>query len=287
MRLAVGIATVGRPVLLNAVVQELRRQSRPADRIVICAPQASDIGDIAADGVDIVIGPRGLTRQRNAIIDRLAGFDIVQFFDDDFLPAAAYLAEVERAFAAAPDIVMITGNVVADGIVGPGFDLAEAQRRLANAPASRGDPLEPAENGYGCNMAVRLAAARMAECRFDEHLPLYGWLEDVDFSRQLARQGRIVKLGSARGVHLGIKQGRQSGVRLGYSQIANAVYLARKGTCPWPRSLRQIGRNVAMNVARSFRPEPYVDRAGRLKGNFKALRDLVAGRLDPQRILEL
>ena len=71
------------------------------------------------------------------------------------------------------------------------------------------------------------------------------------------------------------------------SQIANAVYLARKGTCPWPRSLRQMGRNVGMNLARALRPEPYVDRAGRLKGNLKAVRDLVAGRLHPQRILEL
>lgn len=287
MRLAVGIATIGRPSLLRAVLQELAAQTRPPDRIVLCAPRADDIGDIAEDGVDVVIGPRGLTRQRNAILGRLDDFDLVQFFDDDFVPETTYLAEIERAFAAEPDVVMITGEVVADGIIGPGFDVAEARRRLASAPVAGSDRVEPVENGYGCNMAIRLASARAAECRFDERLPLYGWLEDVDFSRQLARRGRIVKLGAARGVHLGIKQGRQSGIRLGYSQIANAVYLSRKGTCPWPRSLRQMGRNVAMNLARSFRPEPYIDRAGRLKGNLKAFRDLVAGRLDPQRILDL
>jgi GT2 family glycosyltransferase len=287
VRLAVGIATVGRPVLLNAILQELEAQTRLPDRIVICAPGAGDVGDITVGGVEVVIGPRGLTRQRNAIIERLGDCDVLLFFDDDFVPGTGYLAEVERAFAADPEIVMITGNVVADGIIGPGFDVAEARRRLAGVPAPGADGVEPVENGYGCNMAVRLAAARAAECRFDERLPLYGWLEDVDFSRQLARQGRIVKLGAARGVHLGIKQGRQSGVRLGYSQIANAVYLSRKGTCPWPRSLRQMGRNVAMNMTRALRPEPYIDRAGRLKGNLKAFRDLVAGRLDPQRILEL
>lgn len=287
MRLAVGIATIGRPLLLKAVLQELKVQTRPPDRVVVCAPRVEDIGDAAPDGVDIVIGPRGLTRQRNTIIDRLDDCDVVQFFDDDFVPAPTYLAEVERVFVAEPDVVMITGNVVADGIIGPGFDVAEARTKLASAPRLDDDGVVPVENGYGCNMAVRLAASRAAQCRFDERLPLYGWLEDVDFSRRLARQGRIVKLGSARGVHLGIKQGRQSGVRLGYSQIANAVYLARKGTCPWPRSLRQMGRNVGMNLARALRPEPYVDRAGRLKGNLKAVRDLVAGRLDPQRILEL
>ena len=287
MRLAVGIASVGRPALLGEVLDELRTQTRPPDRIVLCVPGADDIAGVCVDGMDVVIGPRGLTRQRNAIIERLGDFEICQFFDDDFVPAATYLAEVDRAFAAASDIVVITGDVIADGITGPGLDIAEARRKLASVPVAAAHGVEPAENGYGCNMAVRLTAAREAQCRFDERLPLYGWLEDVDFSRQLARKGRIVRLPSARGVHLGVKQGRQSGVRLGYSQIANPIYLSRKGTCPWPRSLGQMSRNVAMNIARSFRPEPFIDRIGRLKGNLKAFGDLAAGRLDPQRILEL
>jgi GT2 family glycosyltransferase len=288
VRLAVGIATIGRPALLGAVLEELARQTRRPDRIIVCAPAADDVAGISDGHADMIIGPRGLTRQRNAIIDRLDDFDILQFFDDDFVPATTYLAEIERAFVADPDVAMITGEVIADGIIGPGFDIAEARHRLAASTVSDGSvALEPVENGYGCNMAVRLAAVRAAQCRFDERLPLYGWLEDVDFSRQLAREGRIAKLAAARGVHLGVKQGRQSGIRLGYSQIANPIYLSRKGTCPWPRALRQMGRNVAMNLARSINPEPYVDRAGRFAGNLKAMRDLVTGRLDPQRILEL
>lgn len=288
MQLAVGIATVGRPQLLAAVVDELARQARRADRIVICAPAATDVSGIAADpSVQIVIGPRGLTRQRNAIIAAVSDCDILQFFDDDFIPAPTYLAEIERAFALRPDVVMATGTVIADGIIGPGFQIDEARRRLAADAVSPSDAIEEVANGYGCNMAVRLSGVRATECRFDEQLPLYGWLEDVDFSRQLARVGSIVKLAAARGVHLGIKQGRQSGVRLGYSQIANPIYLSRKGTCPWPRALRIMSRNIAMNLARALNPEPYIDRAGRVAGNLTAMRDLLAGRLDPQRILEL
>jgi len=289
LRIAVGFATVGRSRLLAEVIAELGRQTRQPDRIVVCAPTDDDVAGIAAQPlVDVIVGPRGLTRQRNAVLERAAGFDVLQYFDDDFLPAADYLAAVEQAFAAHPDIAMITGHVIADGIIGPGFTIDDARRRLVEIGATtRAQAFEPVANGYGCNMAVRLAAASAAHCRFDERLPLYGWLEDVDFSRQLARQGRIVKLAAAQGIHLGIKQGRQSGVRLGYSQIANPIYLSRKGTCPWPRALRIMSRNLAMNLARSLRPEPYVDRAGRVAGNLKALRDLVAGRLDPQRILEL
>lgn len=287
MRLAVGIATVGRPGLLAAVLQELVQQTRPPDRIVLCAPTADDVAGIRSDRLEIVVGPRGLTRQRNAILDRVGDCDILQFFDDDFVPAPTYLAEIEHRFAMLPDVVMATGAVVADGIIGPGFAIDEACGLLAMTSVGSDDRIEPVENGYGCNMAVRLAAVATAQCRFDERLPLYGWLEDVDFSRQLARQGRIVRLNAARGVHLGIKQGRQSGVRLGYSQIANPIYLSRKGTCPWRRSLRQMSRNMAMNLMRSLNPEPYVDRAGRVAGNLKAMRDLFTGRLDPQRILEL
>jgi hypothetical protein len=43
-----------------------------------------------------------------------------------------------------------------------------------------------------------------------------------------------------------------------------------------------MSRNVAMNLARSAAPEPYLDRAGRFVGNLRAMREL-----DPQRLLEL
>jgi hypothetical protein len=37
----------------------------------------------------------------------------------------------------------------------------------------------------------------------------------------------------------------------------------------------------------SVRPEPFVDRRGRLRGNLLAVLDLVRGRTTPERILEL
>lgn len=291
VRIAVGIATIGRPQMLRAVLDELTRQSRRADRIVVCAPSDDDVEGVPADAAtELVLGVRGLTRQRNAILARLDGFDAAVFFDDDFLPSPAYLAVVERVFAEHPDICMVTGRLIADGIIGPGFSLAEAQRWLAESAAPAAGPadeLEPVANGYGCNMAIRLAAVRAASGCFDERLPLYGWLEDLDFSRQLARHGRIVKAAAAQGVHLGIKHGRQSGIRLGYSQIANPIYLSWKGTCSWRRAIRLMSRNVAANLVRSLHPEPYIDRAGRTIGNIKAVKDLVMGRLDPERIMEL
>src|SRR6202040_3955084 len=83
---------------------------------------------------------------------------------------------------------------------------------------------------YGCNMAFRLKPIVSHNVVFDDNLPLYGWQEDIDFSRRVLPYGRIVRSKSLRGVHLGIKLGRTSGVRFGYSQIANPIYLTRKGT---------------------------------------------------------
>jgi GT2 family glycosyltransferase len=290
LRIAIGIATVGRPLLLRASLDELARQLRPPERIVVCAPCADDIGVVVDDvKIDVVLGPRGLTRQRNAILDQVRDCDVVVFFDDDFLPTPSYLEVVERVFTACPDVVMTTGLVIADGIIGPGISLEEARSWLSVFATITRDwhELEEVANGYGCNMAMRIAAVEAAHCRFDERLPLYGWLEDVDFGHQLAQRGRIVKALAAQGVHLGIKEGRQSGMRLGYSQIANPIYLSRKGTLPWLRALRLISRNIAANLLRLMTPEPYIDRAGRASGNIKAFKDLLSGSLTPERILEL
>jgi len=290
MRIAVGIATMGRAEIAAAAVQCLQQQTRRPDAVLIAAPTPDDVPRMPHDpAVRWIRSEAGLTRQRNCILREAHGFDIAVFFDDDFLPHPDYLSELENLFMTSEDIVLATGYVVADGIIGPGFRVEEAQRLLKTDFPRAGDPNSVSEsyNGYGCNMAVRVSTARRAGVEFDESLPLYGWLEDVDFSRRLRPFGRIVLLPSARGVHLGAKSGRQSGLRLGYSQIANPIYLARKGSFAWLRAARQMARNLAMNIVFSLRPEPYVDRRGRLRGNLLAFRDMVLGKLDPRRILAL
>lgn len=288
LRIAVGIATAGRPEILRAALAQQSRQSRPADRIIVCAPDAADVEDLAASSLEIVLGRRGLSCQRNEILARAGDCDVVVFFDDDFFPATSYLGEVEQLFARRGDVVLATGLVIADGIIGPGIEVTEAQRLLATEPGTpAGRSIVDVYNAYGCNFAVRVAPVLLNRIVFDENLPLYGWLEDVDFSRQLAPHGRIVRVAGARGIHLGSKRARQSGRRLGYSQIANPIYLSRKGTCAWSTALRLMGRNVAANCLRALRPEPYVDRRGRVAGNIRAVADLLAGRLHPTRVLNL
>ncbi|GBR09314.1 hypothetical protein AA21952_2824 [Acetobacter oeni LMG 21952] len=285
----VGIATSGRAAILKALLSDIGSQTvRPA-AVVVCYRNPADIDGISPDllpGIRLVLlqGSRGLPAQRNVILDHSDNGDIVLFFDDDFFPQADYIEAIIRTFRQDSHILGMTGNVLADGAQGPGYSVEYARDRLEQVLPDPAAGITDAFNTYGCNMAFRLDAIRRLDLRFDEKLPLYAWYEDIDFSRRLLPHGRIVRADAAAGVHLGSKSGKTSGVRLGYSQIANPVYMARKGTYPWERALRSAGRHTLINLVRSFHPESWIDRRGRRNGNWRAWRDLVLGRLDPERI---
>lgn len=288
LNIVIGIPTVGRAGVLREILSGLVRQSRQPDRVIVCGSKASDVAGLdACAGVEIILAPAGLPRQRNALVSAAAGADVMLFLDDDFVMATDYVLRIEQAMSRDPTIMVATGRVVADGIGGPGLAIAEAERAIAH-DHGQSTAITPVFSGYGCNMAVRLAPMRVHGIAVDERLPLYGWQEDVDLSRQLAPFGRIVKVEAAVGAHLGVKTGRNSGLRLGYSQVANPLYLAGKGAgYPWRRAFEHIGRNLAMNIARAPRPEPYVDRRGRLRGNLLAFIDLARRRMAPERVLDL
>jgi GT2 family glycosyltransferase len=296
LRLAVGLATAGRRAMMTETLRELERQTRAADIVVICPAGPDDVDEGMLGALNyptrVVRGGRGLCVQRNAILDALTGeADVVVFFDDDFFPCRDFLEQLEGVFTDRPDAAMVTGRVLADGITSPGIAPDEARAVIAKAePETPSQRLRPVHNGYGCNMAARMAPIEQHGLRFDPALPLYGWLEDVDFSRRLAMAsgGKVLQSDACRGVHLGTKSGRLQGVRFGYSQIANPLYIARKkGVLTPVWVINQVMRNVLANIAGQLKPEPWIDRRGRLRGNIMATRDLIAGRMRPEKILEL
>jgi len=286
LRIAVCIATRGRPVILNETLKEIRGQSRKADRILVCYTSLSDITNVQrGDDVEMINGPTGTTLQRNTMLDHASDCDIIIFLDDDFLPAPHYLAAIDTVFREDADVVVTTGTVIADGAKGPGFTVEVARKLLSVDQA--GGPwvgVQRAWSGYGCNMAVRSATVRRLAVRFDERLALYAWYEDIDFTRRVGEYGKIVRVAAARGVHLGVKLGRTSGRQLGYSQVINCVYLAKKGTYPWDQAVKSILRHFAINLVRSLWPEAWIDRRGRLYGNLLALRDMCRGITMPERV---
>jgi GT2 family glycosyltransferase len=296
-RLAVVICSVGRPDCLAEIAPLLARQSRPADRLLYVVTQPSDasidpetfVG--TPTRVETLIAPKGLPRQRNRGLDAVTDdCDLVLFLDDDFVPSRHAFAGLVAAFQDWPEIGGMTGHLIADGINRSGISTDEAKRLVdaydaARAPDAPARILRTGLAGlYGCNMAYRINA--IGGTRFDERLPLYAWQEDIDFAARIDG-GRILTDAFA-GVHRGIKSGRETaGRRLGYSQIANPFYLWRKGTMSAKFALRLTLRNVVANHLKAARPEPWIDRRARARGNRLALAEILRGRSAPERILDL
>jgi GT2 family glycosyltransferase len=282
------VATVGRAELTRRTVDLLADQTRAPDGVLVVGADPTDIASVetARGAPEVVLARRGSCAQRNHGIELLAGrADTITFFDDDFVAAPDYLEQVERLFSTYPDVVGVTGELIADGVTGQGFTFEEAVRRISEADRSRGAAIRDRAALYGCNMTIRMCAAE--GLRFDEALPLYGWQEDIDFTVQLARRGRLISSPAVTGVHMGTKSGRTSGRRFGYSQVANLVYLSRKGTMQPGLGRRLLIGNLVSNALRQFFPEPHVDRHGRFVGNLIAIGDLVRGRIDPRRIEQM
>lgn len=290
MKIAVIIPTYGRPEVAARLLAHLEGQSRRPDEVIVSAAAADHLPPPRLHRFPVarLVGPAGLAAQRNRAIEHAGRrSDVLAFFDDDFLPEDGYLARIEELFAEHEDWVVVMGRLVRDGAAGEGLDFDSGLLALRAAEANRPPPeLSFDDNGaYGCNMSIRASA--IGQLRFDERLVLYGWQEDVDFTSQLRPRGRLVRPGEPLGVHLGLKSGKVSGVRFGYSQIVNPFYLVRKGTISPRFALRLAGRNLAANLLRSVRPEPYVDRRGRLRGNLLALAHVVSGRLEPEYVLNI
>ena len=285
MRIHVVFATVGRADLLARTVDRMADQSRLPDGVVISATRPEDVQGVEKGRVDaeVLFGEKGLCRQRNRALRQLEGrSDLVVFFDDDFVPHNDYLAVIEQTFASDAGIAGATGDLLADGIHGDEIPFETAVAQLDGHALPPGGPMRRREALYGCNMAVRLVAAK--DLTFDEALPLYGWQEDIDYTYQLSRRGRLVSGDRLTGIHLGTRSARSPGMRLGYSQVANLVHLWRKGTMQPKLGQRLLAQNLASNAVRSFFPEPHIDRRGRLLGNLLAIRDWMTGRIDPRRV---
>jgi GT2 family glycosyltransferase len=281
--------TRGRAELLARVVASVNAQTVKPDLVIVSCVTDEDAGKLASGpGLLVLKSSPGSSAQRNHALDNVpADTDVVIILDDDFMMHPLWIAEVMKAMDRDPSIACVTGSVIADGIHGPGYSFEEGSAILAGAQDIPDTMrVNPIGGPYGCNMAFR--ARSIAGLRFDERLVLYGWQEDTDFGGQIwNRGGRVVRINTALGVHLGVKRGRVSGRKLGYSQVVNPLYLARKKTMPLRDAVDHIVRNIASNVVRSLAPEPWIDRRGRLGGNLIGLWDSLRGRLTPERAAKL
>lgn len=291
MKISVVICSYGRPTVLDDTVQSLLRQTLTPEEILIVTPAGGHVEErtLQRERVRFVQSAKGLTIQRNTALDHLADTDLIAFVDDDMELCPSYLAQMRRLFLEDSQVTVASGRMLADG--GRGTEVSRQNAlTLCHEAEAHIDVVAPImtrdlDYGYGCNMIVRASAAR--QNRFDERLSLYAWLEDSDFSYHCTRAGKppVMNL-SAQCVHLGWRGGRISGMKMGYSQIMNPMYLWRKARVftlqhiliqYWMRCL--IANSLGVLCGR-----PEEERLDRLKGNVIAMWHLIKGRCDPMAI---
>lgn len=295
------IATKGRAKETFTLLDYLAKQTYPIEKIVVVGSEPADIAGLEQHPLGITgkavlkISKAGSCIQRNAAMDQALEFTretdpqdwFAVFFDDDFRPANHWLEMCANTFIANPQVIGLGGKVVADGVTTGTISEYEAQAYLENNTVLKQEIIEPCFYGlYGCNMAYR--GNVVANIRFDENLPLYGWQEDLDFGVRAIEQtqGTLIYTNQCIGVHLGVSGGRTSGVRFGYSQIANPIYLAKKGTMNTGYARKILLRNVASNIFHTIIFDTTKDYKGRLWGNIKAAFDLLTNKCHPTKILQ-
>ncbi len=270
-------------------MDHVRRQTLAPSKLVFSVVKSTDLPDDVPEEVMVICSEPGLPIQRNAALTAvMRTSDIIAFFDDDYVPSSFCVEAIDSFFRSYPDVVAANGTILADGINSAEIGFGEAAELVSQRDRlPREKPVVLGELGglYGCNMVYRVAA--IGEERFDEELPLYAWQEDIDFAARVGRRGRVVKTNAFYGVHQGVKGARLPGVRMGYSQVVNPIYLKRKGTLSGPEATKLILKNILMNHAKCCFPEPWIDRLGRCKGNWLAIFDVILRRDHPKNILAL
>jgi GT2 family glycosyltransferase len=290
MRVSVIIPSVGRPAVLHDTVTSVLDQSLAPVEVILSLPGREHVQDrtLALPGVRCVEGPKGLCAQRNSGVRALdKTSDLVVFFDDDVELDRDYLAVMSAAFVQNQDMVAANGQLVADGGSKHRMQRAEARQIIEqfarDASAGSERRLWDTSYLYGCHFAVRRFV--FDTVHFDERLPFYGWLEDIDFGRNCQRLGRVCCVDGARVVHLAERSGRTSGLRFGFSQVMNPAYLKAKGNFSSADCRRHWKSALASNLVGTL----ILDRTKRerLVGNLMAIGHLVRGQIDPEFITKL
>ena len=153
------------PLLTSAVESVLGQRRRPDQTVVVVDHNPSLAARLRSWSRDATIlentSARGASGARNTGAFH-AGTDLVAFLDDDAAAHPEWLANLERAFAAAPDVVGVGGRVLPDWSGRRPVWLPEEFDWVVGA-THRGAPTGIAEvrNAWAENMAVRADTFRL------------------------------------------------------------------------------------------------------------------------------
>jgi len=152
-RIAIVIASSGRPVELGRWIDYMRRQTLRPAALFFAVTKPSDLPscDEVRNSAKVLFCQPGLPIQRNVALEEAIGSsDIVAFFDDDYVPSSYCIEGIDLFFRGNPDVAGVNGTLLADGINSVGIDYQEAAEIVARhdsqpQPVRRRQPKPPAE----------------------------------------------------------------------------------------------------------------------------------------------
>lgn len=289
------IASTNRPEILEQTLLSLvSRRTLPEATVISLAKEGDcprNIDFLGFPAKVVYSKTASSCSQRNVGLAALPKtIRFVVFLDDDMEVHDMCMEEVRGIFERNPDLAAFSGCLVANGNIARG----DARQMLDDHVIPQGMPdygLLPREwpGLYGCSMCMRKDLVEKEP--FDENLPLYAIGEDTEIGFRLRKFGKVG--GSARClvVHLASRSGRVSEVGVGYAQIVNFIYFLKKRIglpiCKtlWERLVGIPFTNLACTMFPTLDRRSAIDRAGRLKGNLLAWRDLVILKIDPRRLV--
>lgn len=303
--LSVAVCTYNRPSSLERFLDSLEIQSYLPEKVLIVDASPDDLTEFMLqsrtwqikDIFYLRVGDslRGLTRQRNIAL-AFCGTDLIAFFDDDIVLEMDCLKELEITIRNSHDIVGV-GACILNEDAKPGF-LWNSLYRLGAVP-----DLTPGKyQRSGLVAPLRLLGDHESEIdvdrlpggctiwrtalaqkeRFNDFFHGYAQSEDLEFSRRIAKYGRLGISGKAQVRHLHEMRGRPDHIQLGRMGIVNRHYIHRT-TLPdrkWQDVLWFIyaqGLYIAFSIISMFLQKRFRDGFYYALGALLGVRDIVRG----------
>jgi GT2 family glycosyltransferase len=251
--ISTAVCTYKRPESLGRFLRSLLIQERATDQLLIVdASPAPDTERLILESeplkqcarelvyIRVTGNLRGLTRQRNVAL-HLASRDLIAFFDDDIVLNSSCLRNMESILRRIPTVAGVGARITNEShepgwrwrlmyLLGAIPDLVPGRyhRSGFSVPLrlmkDRNGIVDVERLQGGCVM-WRTSWAR--ELGFAEQFEGYSQSEDVEFSRRIARAGRLVVCAEATVEHHQVPVGRPNVRALARMGIFNRYFIQR------------------------------------------------------------
>ena len=135
LRTVVIIATRGRPREVSAILNILALQTVLPDMVLVSACDHNDLEQSMLDKENIraVWSSRTGRSEKPGLSFRAHyDYDIIVFFDDDFIPSRFWIERIQKLLAMQPEVGCMTGRVLEDGVTSGGLERSYGQSIVDN-----------------------------------------------------------------------------------------------------------------------------------------------------------